>query len=278
MVELVESELGGGNTITPPKPRISASNKWCFTYNNYPVNAVVEMVAVFDKFDYQYIIGKEVGEQGTPHLQGFVCSKQNGPYFRPMERFKGLMSNTIHWEKCKGTRLQNIEYCSKEGDYVTNLLIARPVFCPVMWGWQLGLIELIKDDPPPENRKIIWCHEPDGCMGKSNLAKYLIMRHNALITCGKSGDMKYSVIKYTEVNDVPPKLIVIDVPRAADGHFAYQSVEELSNGAFCSPKYESMQFIMNRPHIVVLANFPPSPGVHMSADRFHIIEISNPST
>ena len=60
-----------------------------------------------------FVVGKEVGESGTPHLQGYFELKE-GKTFTSVKK----MNERIHIEKAKGKREQNITYCTKEKDYV----------------------------------------------------------------------------------------------------------------------------------------------------------------
>lgn len=85
---------------------------WCFTVNNFTENDI-ELIKNW-KFNY-LIFGKEKGENGTPHLQGYL---QTVGRFRisGMKKFH----QTAHWEPAKGSCADNQKYCSKEGD-VTEL-------------------------------------------------------------------------------------------------------------------------------------------------------------
>ena len=93
-----------------------ATNKqttnWCFTLNNY----TEEEVASIQALDVRYIIyGKEVGEAGTPHLQGYVNLSRTQKL-----SFVAKLIPRAHWTPCNGTPQQNIECCSKQGDVWTK--------------------------------------------------------------------------------------------------------------------------------------------------------------
>lgn len=63
------------------------------------------------------ICGKEVGDEGTPHLQAYIYYKNcNVVSMATWER--RLVSNRWHIEIARGSPSDNQKYCSKEGDYV----------------------------------------------------------------------------------------------------------------------------------------------------------------
>jgi len=59
--------------------------------------------------------GNEVGEEGTPHIQGFLCFKE-GKTFNAIHALPGFAR--CHFENMRGTIDDSITYCSKDGDYV----------------------------------------------------------------------------------------------------------------------------------------------------------------
>ena len=74
-----ESSIEGGNTNSPSitrKKQIPPAIRWCFTFNNYSTDEYNSIVPKFRLLAKYYIIGKEVGESGTPHLQGYVEFKK----------------------------------------------------------------------------------------------------------------------------------------------------------------------------------------------------------
>lgn len=85
---------------------MSRSYAFVFTQNNYPDTKLV------DNLECQYIIyGKEVGESGTPHLQGYVKFNSN----KSVKVVRKLLPG-CHIEIAK-TMDEAIEYCKKEGDF-----------------------------------------------------------------------------------------------------------------------------------------------------------------
>lgn len=108
-------------------PRVNPAKAWCFTLNNYSENERGALVQRFSDLDdkYYFIVGCEIGAQGTPHLQGYIEKKVGR--FRPLPCFEVLRDgkNAMHFERAKGNRKQNYNYCSKDGDFITN--IDKPV-------------------------------------------------------------------------------------------------------------------------------------------------------
>ena len=87
------------------------SRGWVATINNW-TEEIYEATALLGAEATYAIIGKEVGEQGTEHLQCYF-------YFSNARSFSSMKKRapTAHLEKANGTAESNFEYCSKEGNF-----------------------------------------------------------------------------------------------------------------------------------------------------------------
>lgn len=89
---------------------MSRSRAFMFTINNWEENheTIISLLGA------QYTVyGKEVGDSGTPHLQGYV-------YFKSQRSLKSMIKKLpgAHVELRKGTHEQAREYCMKDGNVV----------------------------------------------------------------------------------------------------------------------------------------------------------------
>jgi len=81
---------------------------WVFTINNYSEKDI-EWAMSLEVM--KTVISKEVGEEGTPHLQGAVTFKRK----YSLVQLKKLHSQA-HWEQAKAA--QDFNYCKKDGSEV----------------------------------------------------------------------------------------------------------------------------------------------------------------
>jgi len=82
---------------------------WCFTYNN-PAHSELDLVDLLEASECTYAVFQlEVGEQGTPHFQGYVAYDIR----RTLTTMKAVLHHTVHWEIARGTPAQNRTYCTK---------------------------------------------------------------------------------------------------------------------------------------------------------------------
>jgi len=103
-------------TLLKMQPQtVQRSRSVCFTLNNYTEEEVGQVKSYLQSDDVKFGgFGKETGEEGTPHLQGFICFK-NPKTYSALKNIPGF--SRMHFESMKGTVDQNITYCSKQGDY-----------------------------------------------------------------------------------------------------------------------------------------------------------------
>lgn len=88
---------------------MARARAFVFTVNNY----TEEQHDLIKLIECSYlIVGKEVGEAGTPHLQGYI-------YFKSMKTIKQVSALIphAHIELAKGDAKSNRTYCSKEGSF-----------------------------------------------------------------------------------------------------------------------------------------------------------------
>jgi len=91
----------------------------CWTLNNY-TDAQVEYLRKHLPEETSYtVFGFEVGESGTPHLQGyseFQNPRATGPKW---SNFKSIWNcSGVHFESRRGTAKQAAVYCKKDDDYL----------------------------------------------------------------------------------------------------------------------------------------------------------------
>lgn len=88
---------------------------YCFTLNNYTVVEIVDIDNAVESRDCSYLCyGVEVGDSGTPHLQGYL-ELDKATVLSTVKKIPGLYR--AHFEPRKGTQEQAIEYCKKDGKF-----------------------------------------------------------------------------------------------------------------------------------------------------------------
>lgn len=268
-----KEQKGLGNTSSKPPPK--KSRRYALTLNNWTKEEMEHMTSYIIKCK-NWIIGKEVGENNTPHLQCYM-------EFKNTISFKSIKKSfpRCHIEIAKGNLKQNYEYCSKDGDFKTNIdmrsndqkikdSVLEDEYKNVIWkDWQQEIINIL--DGPIDKRKIYWFWENTGNVGKSYLCKYLALTRNIIICEGKRNDIFNQVlVEYQK--GVPPTIVLCDIPRTSIEYINWGAIEKLKNGCLYSGKYEGGQCIFKIPHVICFANSLPDTSA-LSADRWEIMEI-----
>lgn len=88
---------------------MSRSRAYCFTSNNF-TSATEE---AWRECGSKYLVyGREVGESGTPHLQGYVEFST----VKSLAQLKAI-DGRAHFEVRRGTAKQAADYCKKDGNF-----------------------------------------------------------------------------------------------------------------------------------------------------------------
>lgn len=95
-------------------PRAAAVQRWVATLNNYSQDEYDALINSSVTQANYAVIGREVGESGTPHLQCFFILI-NRFRLRQVKAIPGLQR--AHLEPARGTSSQAATYCKKEGDF-----------------------------------------------------------------------------------------------------------------------------------------------------------------
>ncbi len=274
-----------GNTSPPPKkrkrtkPQVAPAKNWCFTLNNW----TVKDADVFEDEAHEevpiLIMQSEIGEENkTPHLQGYL---QFAEKHRPLDFYANLLGHKrTSWRVAKGSKEQNMVYCSKNETWDGNLRYRR--------GLPRELMKLTRAHMRPNQlaiaddyvefedelfgREIHWYWEGKGGWGKSILMKYMVDQMGAIVLGGANKDSLYGVASYVEKHGEGPPIVIFDVPRVNKGGISYQSLEKIKDGCFFNGKYESGMVRFNSPHVIVFANVQPEYD-KLSNDRWCVKEL-----
>lgn len=97
----------------PPIRGLPQSTKWVFTLNNYTQEEYDKLSTIFNERIKYLVFGIEVGDSGTPHLQGYIVLVNR----IRLSSLRELVSLRAHFEPAKGSHLQASAYCKKDGRF-----------------------------------------------------------------------------------------------------------------------------------------------------------------
>lgn len=86
---------------------------WVFTLNNYSEQDCESIQSISADSDVsKMFVGKEVGDEGTPHLQGYISFENN----TTRDHVERLLGGRAWINKAHGGWRQNYDYCTKQND------------------------------------------------------------------------------------------------------------------------------------------------------------------
>lgn len=86
------------------------SRYWCFTLNNYNSEDIEQLSKQIEGLDY-IVFGKETGEKGTKHLQGY-CEVKSAKTTQTIKKLLGINKLHVEIAKAKNKNIA-INYCKK---------------------------------------------------------------------------------------------------------------------------------------------------------------------
>ncbi len=273
---------GGGNPNSPPgtvtekKKQPSPYKYFVFTLENYAIADITNLKrsssSIVPQLGFQEEDTNEFGEPTTPHLQGFGVFKTKK---RPIGYFKKVMGHTkMHFEKMKGTVIDNVVYCTSEfrkdgvtrkrkiGGDVYKRGLPRPVVKMTyehLTDDQKDIVDKYREfEDPLFGREIHWYWEPDGEWGKTKTQKYMFDNMGATGVGGHKKDMFYALSELQKKHGEVPPIVIINLVKDTDMQYvSYAGMESIKDGWFFSPKFESGMCRFNSPHLLVFANAEP---------------------
>lgn len=100
------------DVVSPPSRKTQAGTRlrrFTLTLNNYSLDEYHDFVANLNALCSWGVLGKEVGAEGTHHLQGAGVLKKQESFSTLKKAFP-----RAHLESMKGSPQQNLDYCTKE--------------------------------------------------------------------------------------------------------------------------------------------------------------------
>lgn len=224
---------------------------------------------------YSYVFQEEQGENGTPHLQGYLHYKEAVA----LSTIKAW-NPRLHLEPTRSV-VQSVAYCSdpaKRHGAIWTLGYAVPdqprlfiIDEGDLYTWQRDLVASLA--LPADDRSIIWYQDRLGGSGKTAMARYLLAalgRKCLYLSGGAAKDILYQVVKMKE----DPSVILFNLARTAEGKVSYQAIETVKDGLVQSGKYEGGFRMFPPPHVIIFANWPPD-FTALSHDRWILRELDN---
>lgn len=289
------------------------SNRVCFTINNYDCDMperILKYVESNQKIKF-FTCGQEIGDSGTPHLQGFIHIEQD-PKKCGLKFWKNELpgGQTAHFENARGTDEQNQEYCQKDGPYYQ---LGEPAQATCVWSNiietakrsvdealslepELGLkyynqLKAIHDE---YNKPTMSCTLPVLRDWQEVALQKLRQQNDRRILFvvdedggkGKSAlakhiftELKAWACQGGKINDLmyafdtTAEYVVFDMARCNNpDYYPWNFMENLKNGWFTSTKYKGGMRTFPPPKIVVFMNEQP-PKNKLSGDRYEIYNI-----
>ena len=157
------------------------------------------------------------------------------------------VSRNCSWEVAKCKRdAEAIAYCFKDDTHPHGSLrwakgckVPKPIeILPEadMVTWQRQLVAYVSTKP--DVRRTVWIWSTAGGVGKTRIAKYLAVKHQAMVFNGKGSDVFNGIIQWHEKKGEWPEIMVMNVPLVSKDFVSVTALEAIKDGMFYSGKFE----------------------------------------
>lgn len=247
-----------------------------------PVTSVehADLVKKLLKKCKKWVFQKEAGEEdGYLHWQGQVALKSKARLASMVGKKNWLPG--CHWSVAHD--VDDWDYAEKEetrvdgpwsDDTMRPVKLTRPsreFEAKEKYPWQRDIMAMVE---VYEERILDVIYDPDGCRGKTTLARYLAETNQAFaIPPLNDGNI---VMQYASAYP-NKKMYMIDMPKAMDKRRLadlYCGIESLKNGIVYETRYEAKQTFMDPPRVIVFTNSRPN-SEYLSYDRWRIWVIND---
>lgn len=241
-------------------PSARDGRAYSFTWNNYTEE---DEKYIQEQLFYRYLTyGREIGPiKKTKHLEGFVYFTNSKSWQQVRTLFKDH-----HVKTCNEINVR-IKYCHKDGDIVE--IGERPhqgkkkeekpehtwktLEYDKLYKWQKKVVDICKEEP--DDKTIYWFWEAKGGAGKTQLVKYIMKEFPTAEYCcaTKSADI-LTMANYEK------KIYLLNFARSQENFAPWIAIEQLKDGLISDSKLKKKcnNIIMDSPHIIVFANWPPA--------------------
>lgn len=244
---------------------------FCGTWHGFPENySEIFKESGASKGAFQLEIGEET--QKT-HVQWAIYFENAREFKTIKKKFKGAhIEAARNWFAC-------LNYVKKSKTAIKGTYesfgfaeeVEDPLMNRVLRPFQEEILSIIEEKP--DDRSIYWYWEENGNVGKTALAKHLVInRKDVLYLSGSAKDMKFGIHMWLKKHKL--RVVILDLTRCQENFISWEGIEAIKNGLFYNTKYESEMVCFNSPHVIVFANFSPNLE-NLSSDRWIIRHIVN---
>lgn len=255
-----------------------------FTYEKVKKSVISDLLEEL-KTDFS-IFQLEQGKGGQKHFQGCFKLKTRQTRLWCWNKFRAIFPllafpkldylESQYKESC----LESLaKYCSKSDTYVDGPWQTGSIpqteykddfeltldDLPELYPWQKRIVERHSIPPPLFHPVIYWYWDPRGQIGKTMLARYLVIKNRAIYLQGAGRHVLATAFKS------PSFWYIFGLPRNQQNKVSYTSLESLNDGLYMSGfGTEATGMVCRKtPWVIVFANFPPIQE-NLSKGRWHV--------